>query len=190
MPTQTEADAVVVLNENSLVPNNYLDIVNAVFYLNSTASIITGSTFKYSNINVDLDLIKEYKNYLDPYANTVRSCVTAISYFNTLYGCIFNGYHYNKCGGYKPTISPRYVIDTPYEFIRKMYKSGDIIYQKQLQVGYFLTKEEQTNENIFRYFYEIGCKDHLYETTSIQLNDTSSLMYNIGKLEMKLGIRC
>lgn len=190
MPTQTEADAIVVLNQNTLVPSNYLDLINAAYYLNSTASVMMGPIFKYSSVRVDLDLIDEFMNSPNHFVNSIKSCTASIQQFNSLYGCVFNGYHYNKCGGYKPTVTPRGTITTPYEFLRKMARSSEIIYENRLHTGYFVTKEEQTNENILSHFYECGCKDHLYEISSLHSDDKAMLMYNIGKLEMKLGIRC
>lgn len=172
IPSKINASILCILDENSIVPSDYINRILAMNNLHTRASFFCGPVFNTSPV-IPTDLLNSkisnsYKTYgLNEFGSFI-SCYLNDDFRNypPIHGNIFIGSYYNSVGGYNPVISPRgRVYRNPKFFDRLEKTSTDIIYSSRLSTGYFITAEELSIENFSSYYYALGYSDGLNAST-------------------------
>lgn len=161
VPRKTDAFLVCFLDENSLIPNDYLIRITSMSNLYRDSTCFCGPVSTHSVVLPNdwflSRILQSYKNYNLKWFNEGVFIINKdTNVYPPLEGCIFSGYHYNLMGGYVPTESPRGLIERNNILLSKIDSCGLILYCSKLQTGLYISGEEFTLENFNKYFYNMG----------------------------------
>lgn len=204
-PRKTMAFLVCILDENSLVPDDYVARLLAVNNIHRDMSMCCGPVLNmYPEHKIDKTesaIVAKYKQYKIPAISNVISCTIDDSdHFPPTTGCLISGHYYNQIGGYTPIETVRCsTIDNPAVFNR-LLKLGPIIYSTALSTSYFVTSDELNMANYAKHFYDLGYFDGLLgkqrpnvindieydlsqDEVNVSLINTCKCNYNVGYYE-------
>jgi hypothetical protein len=177
IPAKTNSSILCILDENSLVPSDYINRILAMNNLHTSSGFFCGPIFTECSAiktNWFVSRISNlYKRYTLNEFGSFISCKLNddIRNYPPVSGNVFIGSYYNRVGGYNPVTSPRGPIYRNVKFFDRLNKSNvDIIYSTRLSTGYFITQEEMNIENFSSYYYAIGYSDGMSAELS-QIDD-------------------
>lgn len=169
IPSNVKAGIICILDENSLIPSDYINRILAINNLHTNACFFCGPVDTiYSQIKNDWFISKIsglYKRYNIGELNHFISCEINNDTINypIILGNIFIGAYYNAVGGYNPIVSPRGPIYKNPHFFKRLNRveNRPMVYNNRLSTMYFITNEEMEISNFGHYYYTLGYMDGL-----------------------------
>jgi hypothetical protein len=171
IPTKTNAFLLCILDENSMVTDDYVARITSMNNLHRDMAMLCGPVRAISKTQ-PLDwfisrIANIYKDYnIDGFSSFVSCYLNKDTQnYPPIEGCIFSGRHYNECGGYRAIITPRYALEKNFEFLSAIDKSGPIVYSEKLRTLYYVNSEEFDIPNFSKFYYCLGYYDGLQSTS-------------------------
>jgi hypothetical protein len=168
IPRKTDAFLFVILDENTLIPSDYLSRILSMNNLHRDMAFCCGPRLtRCSRNNLELaNLEALYHSYNIDSFSTFISCSINNEPWNypPISGCVFSGRHYNSAGGYQELITPRGPTEN-YSFLGRIDKMGPAIYTERLKTYKFLTHDEIQINSMAKWCYFQG-----YKSKSLGLN--------------------
>lgn len=171
IPVKTGAFLLCVLDENSLIPDDYLHRIVSMNNLHRDAALVCGPVKTVSQTQ-PIDwfvsrIARVYKNYfLDGFSSFISCYLNDDSQnYPPIDGCVFSGRHYNECGGYRAIMTPRFMLEKNFEFLSRIDKTGPMVYSDRLKTLYYISSEEFEIQNFSRFYYCLGYYDGLQSTS-------------------------
>lgn len=167
IPTKVDSFLVCILDENSIIPDDYVSRVLSINNLHRDAAMFCGPiTPVAQTIPTDwfiARISKTYRSYEIDGFSAFSSCYINkdLQNYPAIDGCIFSGRHYNQVGGYRPIMSPRSLVEKNDLFFAALDKIGPMIYSDRLKTLYYITSEELRPEHMPKYYYSLGYVDGL-----------------------------
>jgi len=200
IPRKVDSFLFIILEENSLIPDDYLSRILSMNNLHRDMSCMFGPRLTRSS-----RIVLELAGFLDFYYNyNLDSFSTFIScYINSqewLYppitGCVFSGRSYNSVGGYQELKTPRHTTEENPDFFSRVDKSGKMIYSDRLTTYKFITHEDLENANIMKWCYSKGFTEELikhksYLNVLLRKDGLENLLaaYELGRIEQKTSTK-
>lgn len=161
IPVRADSHLICFLDQNSLIPSDYVARIIAMNNLHTDAVAFCGPVFVEKAVSpTDWFISKiaaQYKRYsLDGFDSFI-SCTLNEDQQNypDINGLILIGQYYNKMGGIS-IIKDRHIIPNVSLFLNNVSSMGDIVYSSRLSTGYFVTSQEFNIENFSKYYYKLG----------------------------------
>lgn len=156
-PRTTQASMVLILEERSYIPSDYLIRVMALKTLHPKAAGFFGA--RQGRINgTCADILVKYYNLIKPDINNYISYkINGLSkHYPSIYGTVLSGDCYNTIGGYGPLSLKNYkTCDYNHLFFSAIDNYGDFIYSSCINTICMIPRET-TKDFIFQEFYEYG----------------------------------
>jgi hypothetical protein len=187
IPTRANSYLIVFLDQNSIIPQDYIARILSMNNLHTNAAAFCGPVFTEKSVHkIDWFISKIsslYKRYsLDGFDSFISCRLNDDEQnFPPISGSIFSGSHYTKIGGIK-CISSRYPFADTQLFLQKAKDIGEIIYSSRLSTGYFITTEELEIENFSKYYYQLGYSDGL-KSSPEKMNHQFAQNQNLLEIE-------
>tara|TARA_R100001594_G_scaffold74562_2_gene109282 strand:- start:7821 stop:8738 length:918 start_codon:yes stop_codon:yes gene_type:complete len=162
LPSKTDSNLVILLNENSMISSKYLLNVVSLNNMYPDFSILCGNIENhYTGVRDDFFIKKispYYRSYnVFPSDGVVLSDVSKdISNLPPSYNISVNGVVYNKLGGVCPLRTSRGNILDNRQFVSKASKLGDVIHSKNLGVKNIFSEKDLSMSSVSKYFYGLG----------------------------------
>lgn len=162
IPRKTDAFLFVILDENTLIPNDYLSRILSMNNLHRDMSFCCGPRpTRSSRNNLDYDSLEPlYHTYsLDSFSTFISCLINNEPWsYPPISGCVFSGRHYNSVGGYQELMTPRGPTEN-YSFLSRIDKTGPAVYTERLKTYKFLTHDEMQINSIAKWCYLKGYTD-------------------------------
>lgn len=200
IPRKTDAFLFVLLEENSLIPDDYLSRIISINNLYRDMSFSCGPRIaRYSRNDLKTSSFKEnyYKYYIDT-SNDIMSKTINKEKFNypNMYGCVFSGRCYNSVGGFIEKISPRGPIEENHEFFTKLDSLGPAIYHKKLLTYKMLTDIDTSLKYMMQYCYfkgysdqSLGISEYIKGALKEKGNEHLLASYQLGQQEFETSCK-
>jgi hypothetical protein len=187
-PTHVDDFLVCVLDENSLVPDDYIARIMAMNNLHRDAALFCGPVGTHSSIkptstiNKILELYKTY--HYDSFSRFISCEINNdYNYYPPITGCVISGRVYNMVHGYKPQRTVRSIIENNKDFFCSLSKLGPMIYSNRLSTFQYLTSEDLKTENLIQYWYTEGYSSaQLDKHNKVDTNKESSKLLKLEYL--------
>lgn len=209
IPTKVESYLVAILDENSLITDDYVSKILSINNLYRDASMFCGPVLPIAQ-TIPTDwfigrISKTFKLYEINGFSSFSACYLNqdIQNYPHIDGCIFSGRHYNQVGGYRALFSPRTLVEKNDAFFAALDKIGPIVYSDRLKTLYYITSDEYDLTYIGKYYYSLGYSDGLsnqplsqivLEATDVPVEHRDEYeshiaalrgMYELGRIEAK-----
>lgn len=167
IPVKTNAFLLCILDENSLIADDYIARILSTNNLHRDMAMVCGPVLPVSkNQPLDWFVLKiadTYKKYdLKNFSSFISTYINGdYQNYPSIEGCIFSGRHYNEMGGYRPVITPRFLMEKNYDFLSGLDRIGPLVYSERLSTLYYVNPEELEMNNFSKFYYCMGYYDAL-----------------------------
>lgn len=177
IPKKVNSNLFIILESNSLVPDDYLSRLFSMSNLHRDMVVSCGPRLTCSSriAKEQHELLGLYEVYeLDSFSSFISCKINdEKSNYPSIYGSLFSSNYYNSVGGYSEIVSPRGNIEKNVLFFDSLSKFGPMIYSQQLLTYKYLTVNDLEDKNILKWFYNQGYSDamcgSIYTSTYIEI---------------------
>lgn len=161
---KTEASLVVILDEDTYVPHDFINRVISFNNLFRDAGILCGPVYP----TLESDFSKSYYTYDLKFGSSVVSDITnEQNSYPSMIGCVISGEAYNRYL-YSPTISTRHKsVDNSF-FLASIAREFKIYYSPKMFKARFLEKSDLEITVLSDYYYNLGYQDGLSASAKSQ----------------------
>jgi len=157
IPQNINADLVVILDEDTYVPEDFINRVVSFNNLFRDAGVLCGPVYP----TLDSRFSKTYHTYELQFGSSVVSDITnEHNSFPSIVGCVITGRAYNQFM-YKPTKGPRHISPDNSLFLSALSEHFKIYYSSKLIKAKILDKSDLTIDILSDYYYNLGYQDGL-----------------------------
>lgn len=155
--TKTDASLVVILDEDTYVPHDFINRVISFNNLFRDAGVLCGPVYP----TLESDFSKSYYTYELKFGSSVVSDITKEqNCYPSMIGCVISGEAYNRFL-YSPTITNRHKsVDNSF-FLTAIAKEFKIYYSPKLLKARYLEKSDLEITVLSDYYYNLGYQDGL-----------------------------
>jgi hypothetical protein len=161
---KTDASLVVILDDDTYVPHDFINRVISFNNLFRDAGILCGPVYP----TLDSDFSKSYHTYELKFGSSVVSDITKEqNSYPSMIGCVISGEAYNRYL-YSPTASTRHKsVDNSF-FLTAIAKEFKIYYSSKLFKARYLEKSDLEITVLSDYYYNLGYQDGLAASAKSQ----------------------
>lgn len=188
-PQRVDSFLVSILDENSVIPDDYVARVLAMNNLHRDFSLFCGPVKPYFSLKpasaINAALLNMYKLYNYESFSSFISCSLNgdHNHYPCITGCVISGHAYNMAHGYTCNKTPRSILENNKNFFKLIENIGPMIYSARLGTFYYITSDEARPDNLIKYWYEVG-----FENGQIDKINSSSIRNQskeLAQLEMQ-----
>lgn len=157
LPRNSQALMVVILDERSYIPSDYLIKIMALKTLHPKAAGFFGTRHARINGIYSETLAKYYNLMRSDNNNYISYSINGMpKYYPSIYGTVLSGDCYNTIGGYGPlALKNNKISDYNHFFLSAIDNYGSFIYHSSIDTTCMIPKET-TNDFVYQQFYEYG----------------------------------